>query len=96
MKMETTNTWYGSELGLTEDQIIELGHISTSNDAGRHFTTCSRYFSVLEERGAIVIHRPVHVATGMEYSSDYWSLEVTEAGRAEVEHHMESCPELYA
>ena len=39
----------------------------------------------LEAAYLIAIHRPIHDATGISYSQEYWSVEVTNDGVALVE-----------
>ena len=58
----------------------ELQQACTRNDSGQHFTEWMRYWDHLESVGLIVIDRPIHEATGIRYSQEYWSLEVTELG----------------
>ena len=58
----------------------ELQHACTRNEAGQHFTQFMRYWDYLEYVGLIAIDRPIHEATGIPYSQEYWSLEVTQLG----------------
>ena len=58
----------------------ELQQACTRNDSGQHFTEWMRYWGYLESVRLIVIDRPIHEATGIPYSQEYWSLEVTELG----------------
>lgn len=51
----------------------------TRDDAGRHFTEWLDW-QPLEELGLIEIDRPVHVATGISYDQQYWTLHVTKSG----------------
>lgn len=76
---------------LTDDQIYELGTLTTRDEAGTHFTEYSASWQVFEELGLIEITRPVHDATGISYSCEYWGLEVTAAGQALID----SRPELF-
>ena len=59
-----------------------LSGITTHDEAGTHYT--ARYSSddldELEARGLLVQHKPVHDATGIRYSQEHWSVEVTEDG----------------
>ena len=50
-------------------------------DAGRHFTEWSNHHEALEHLGLIVIRRPVHEATGIDYDCSHWSVEVTDEGQ---------------
>lgn len=63
-----------------------LGKICTRDESGRHFT--QRYSDAdlreLEAEGLISIYRPVH-DTGISYSQEYYQVEVTADGIAEVE-----------
>jgi hypothetical protein len=65
--------------------IAELATLTTRNEAGRHFTEFSGYWSELEAEGLIEINRPVHDATGIAYSQEHWTLAPTDEGIAEVE-----------
>lgn len=69
----------------TDDQIRELCTIATRDDAGRHFTATSDHWPALEAAGLINVYRPVHAATGIPYSLEHWSLEVTDDGQALVD-----------
>lgn len=60
--------------------LTELQHACTRNDSGQHFTQFMRYWDYLEYVGLIAIDRPVHQPTGIPYSFEYWSLEVTQLG----------------
>lgn len=66
----------------TERQVEILATLSTRDESGKHFM--ERYsfdeLSELEEAGLIVIDRPIHAATGIAYSQDNWSVEVTAEG----------------
>lgn len=62
-----------------------LAGLSERDEAGRHFTETCYCLDELEARGWIEIDRPVHSATGIPYSREYWHLKITEAGLAEVE-----------
>jgi hypothetical protein len=71
----------------TSDQVRILSRITTKNEAGRHFTEIysGGDLSDLEAAGLLIIHRPIHSSTGIEYSQEYWSVEVTDDGIAIVE-----------
>ncbi|WP_296701561.1 hypothetical protein [Thiocapsa sp. UBA6158] len=64
-----------------------LGSLCTRNEAGQHFTETADPDDLdqLESLDLLLIHRPTHEATGIPYSSEYWTLEVTEAGIEAVE-----------
>ena len=79
----------------TEQKVQILAVITTTSEAGKHFTEVFDYddLSALEEEGLIEIDRPIHVATGFSYSQEYWSVSVTPDGVDMVEAHPEYCPE---
>ena len=79
----------------TEQKVQILAEITTTNEAGRHFTTLydADDLWALEEEGLIEINRPVHEATGIEYSEEHWAVQVTPDGIDLVEAHPEYCPE---
>lgn len=79
---------------LTDDMIRELCTLCTRNEAGQHFAQTSAYYGELEDLGLVRIDRPVHQATGIPYSAEYWSIEVTEEGIEVVEANPELHPEL--
>jgi len=60
----------------------ELCRFSERTESGKHFTEAFRYWTVLEECGWIRVHRPVHPATGIQYSQEYWNAEITDDGNA--------------
>lgn len=66
----------------TEEKVQILSTLTTKDDAGQHFT--ERYdgydLDALEAEGLIEVIRPVHKATGLSYSDEYWTVEVTETG----------------
>lgn len=83
-----------SASNITSDDLIrELCIITTRNDAGRHFTEWSDHYERLEAAGWIRIDRPVHEATGIPYSMDSWSVEVTEEGQEIVDAYPELHPD---
>lgn len=65
----------------------ELAEFCERTESGRHFTEAFRYWTVLEECGWIAVHRPVHPATGFQFSQEYWRAEVTREGM-EVAHYI--------
>ena len=75
----------------------ELQQACTRNDSGQHFTEWMRYWDYLESVGLIVIDRPIHEATGIRYSQEYWSLQVTQLGLVEsgdnLDYWMNALPE---
>lgn len=70
-----------------EDKVRYLSRMTDRDEAGRHFT--QRYsdatLTALEAEGLIAIDRPVHQPTGISYSEEHWTVEVTEDGVALVE-----------
>jgi hypothetical protein len=66
----------------TQEQVASLSTMTGRDEAGRHFT--ARYpddvLSELEAEGLILISRPVHPRTGLTYSEENWTVEVTEKG----------------
>jgi len=66
------------------EAFTELQHACTRNEAGIHFSEWMDHFEYLESVGLIAIHRPIHDATGIPYSQEYWSLEVTPLGQNSV------------
>ena len=77
---------------ITDDIIRELCTITTLDQAGQHFTLRYDHWEALERAGLIVVHRPVH-ETGVPYSLDYWTVEVTDDGQELVDAHPELHPE---
>lgn len=74
----------------TSEQVRILSKITTKNEAGRHFmeiysTEALEALEALEANGLLTINRPIHDATGISYSQEYWSVEVTDDGVALVE-----------
>jgi len=63
--------------------IATLATLSNHDEAGRHFTEVCSTWDEMEAKGLIEIQRPVH-ETGIPYSEDYWTFELTEDGEAEV------------
>ena len=75
----------------TESTVRILSTLTTRDHAGRHFTTrvSSDDIAALEAAGLIVVTRPIHEATGLPYSEEYYSVAVTEAGVELVEAYPE-------
>ena len=63
---------------LTDDDKRMLGSLATKDDAGRHFaeTHSDEWLDRIEAAGYIAISRPVHPATGIPYSQEYWTVQV--------------------
>lgn len=74
----------------TEETVKVLSTLTTRDEAGRHFTSrLSRTtISILEAEGLCTVSRPVH-STGIPYSEEHWSVEVTAAGVELVEAYPE-------
>jgi len=66
------------------EAFTELQRACTRNEEGIHFTEWMDHFEYLESVGLIQIHRPIHDATGIPYSREYWALEVTPLGQNSV------------
>ena len=77
---------------LTDEMIRELCVLTTRDEAGRHFTEWSRHFESLEELGLVEIDRPVHEQTGIRYDSQYWAVQVTDAGLEVIDANPELHP----
>ena len=77
---------------LTDDDKRTLGSLATKDDAGRHFTQThsAEWLGRMEAAGYIAISRPVHPATGIPYSQEYWTVQVA----AEVAEWFDSDGEL--
>jgi len=81
---------------MTNEQSVGLlAKITTRDEAGKHFMQLYPYDALqeLEKAGLIKITRPVHEATGIRYSEEYWSVEVTEEGQSLVDAYPECWPE---
>lgn len=76
---------YVLRVDATPQVLLELGKLTTRDEAGRHFTQWSRYWQELEDAGLIEIDRPVHGSTGIPYSQEYWTLQVTQLGQETVD-----------
>jgi len=66
------------------EAFTELQQACTRNEAGIHFTEWMDHFGYLESVGLVAIHRPIHEATGIPYSQEHWTLEVTPLGQNSV------------
>lgn len=77
---------------LTDDMIRELCILTTRDASGRHFTEWAEHYESLEKLGLVAIDRPVHSATGISYSMDHWTVEVTEEGQDVVDVNPELHP----
>jgi hypothetical protein len=53
-------------------------------ESGRHFTEAFSRWMDLEAAGLIEVHRPVHPATGLQYSQEHWDAQLTPQGMAVV------------
>lgn len=69
----------------SQEMIIALGHITTRDESGRHFTEVFPGWEALEESGLIDVYRPIHIRTGMAYSQEYWYVNITDEGQALVD-----------
>ena len=65
---------------ITDDMIRLLAVIATHDEAGRHFTEAYPGWDDLELCGLIDVYRPEHEATGIRYSPEFWTLDVTADG----------------
>ena len=77
---------------VAEDAIRELCVLTNRNQAGQHFTEWSQHWEALEREGLITVHRPIHEATEIPYSQEYYSLEITEDGQDLVDANPELHP----
>jgi len=77
-----------------EEQVRILAVITTRDETGRHFLERHRGDDIakLEAAGLVAINRPVHSATGIPYSPEYYTIEVTEEGQALVDAHPDLWP----
>lgn len=68
-----------TEIRLTREDKLMLGHLTTRDEAGRHFTEAypGNWLERMEAAGYITIHRLVHEATGISYSQEYYTVEVS-------------------
>ena len=74
---------------MTNEQIIELGQITTHDSSGRHFTNFSEHWELFENENLIKVHRPYHESSGLNYDQSYWSMEVTPEGHLVVDENEE-------
>lgn len=72
---------------MTRDDARILGGFCNRDESGKHFLEIynSEWTSLAEAAGWIKIYRPIHGATGISYSQEYWRAEVTEEGAEEAE-----------
>lgn len=72
---------------ITTTQLTILATTTTRDEAGRHFTQTvdPDDLEALEAAGLVDIERPVHEATGISFSQEYWHFGLTEAGQAAVD-----------
>lgn len=77
---------------LTEGIIRDLCIATTRNEAGQHFTEFLSHDEEMEELGLIKVNRPVHEPTGIPYSCEHWTLEVTEYGMEIIDSNPELRP----
>jgi hypothetical protein len=78
---------------ITKRMIADLGRITTRTASGEHFTTAfAGRWEPLELAGLIEIDRPIHGESGIPYSLEHWTVEVTAAGQALVDAHPEPHP----
>lgn len=80
---------------VTEEMICELCTLSTRDESGRHFIEVSEHWEALESAGLIVIDRPMH-PTGVPYSQEHWSLDVTPDGQEAVDAYVDAHPEQFS
>lgn len=64
------------QLGRQDKEL--LGAITTRDEAGRHFTEVydGAWLDRMEALGFLSIHRPIHEATEIPYSQEYYTVEV--------------------
>ncbi len=77
----------------TENKVRILSTLTTRDSAGRHFASrvSGDIIAALEAEELVVVTRPIHAATGIPYSQEHYSIEVTEAGVELVEAYPEYC-----
>lgn len=75
----------------TETKVRILSTLTTRDSSGRHFTgrVSSDEIAALEAECLIVVTRPIHEATGIPYSEEHYSVEVTDEGVELVEAYPE-------
>jgi hypothetical protein len=64
----------------------QLLRFSPRAEAGTHWSQAFTRWRDLEDAGLIRVHRPVHPATGIQYSQEYWDAELTDQGKEVVEY----------
>lgn len=74
-------------MDISNEDLRKLGQLTTRDDAGVHFTRrySREWLDKMEAAGMIKIHKPVHPATKLQYSEEYWTVEVTPEAVAEGE-----------
>lgn len=65
-----------TKLTVTSEMARDLGQLTNRDEAGRHFTEWAGDLDAYEAIGLVRIDRPVHAATGIPYSQEYWTLAV--------------------
>jgi hypothetical protein len=70
--------------------LVELSKVCTFDEDGRHFTQFLKHWRDLEEAGLVEVYRPEHSATGIRYSQEFWSIQLTEAGQDTLETLMDA------
>lgn len=65
---------------LTRQDKLQLGHLTTRDEAGRHFYEVfdGAWLERMEAAGYITINRPTHEATGIAYSQEYHTVQVSD------------------
>jgi hypothetical protein len=78
----------------TSEQVRILATLTTRDEAGRHFSGLYDLAEIeaLENDGLIEIGRPVHCQTGIPYSIENWTVEVTDDGQDLVDANPEDWP----
>ena len=78
---------------LTRNDKLQLGRLTTRDEAGRHFADIypDEWLDRMEVAGLITIDRPIHKPTGIPYSREYWSVQVAD----EVADWFDSYGQLY-
>lgn len=67
---------------ISMEDIRKLGCITTRDEAGTHFTQkhSADWLKRMSDAGLVEITKPVHEATGIQYSEEFWTVSVTEKG----------------
>jgi hypothetical protein len=65
-----------------EQKVKILSVITTRNEAGKHFLEIYDYDELkeLEKEGLLEIHERIHSATGLKYSEEYNTVQLTQEG----------------